>query len=162
MLRLGADKDFDALFPIYMDPSVNPYLSFEIMDEDSFRPIFKELTESGTLYVYENTEGQITATCIVRRYARRCAHVACLTTLATHPKFQRQGIGSKFMRDLIAELRQGKGIERIELYAEADNLTALEFYRKLGFQLEGCMKKYYKRAHDDHYVDELILGLVFD
>ena len=162
MLRLGTEKDFAALFAIYMAPTVNPYLSFEIMDEDSFRPIFQQLIQDGTLYIYENVEGQITATCIVRRSSGRCAHVACLTTLATHPKFQRQGIGSRFMRDLIVELRQGKGIERLELYAELDNPSALEFYRKLGFQVEGCLKKYFKRAGEDHFVDELILALVFD
>jgi ribosomal protein S18 acetylase RimI-like enzyme len=162
MLRLGTDTDFDALYPIYMHPIVNPYLSFEIMDKEEFLPIFKELVNSGTLYVYENTDGQVTATCIVRRLKRRCAHVVCLSTLATNPNFQRKGIGTMFIKELINEVRKDEEIKRIELYVEADNETAIAFYTKLGFQVQGCLTKYFKRARDDHPVDELIMAMVFD
>jgi putative acetyltransferase len=162
MLRLGTDKDFNALYPIYMHPVVNPYLSFEIMSKEEFLPLFNELIKSGTLYIYENTDGQVTATCIVRRLERRSAHTVCLTTLATNPDFQRKGIGSKFVGELIKEIRKDEQIKRIELYAEIDNEIALNFYKKLGFQVEGCLKKYYKRAQDDHFVDELVLAIIFD
>ncbi|CAF1304910.1 unnamed protein product [Rotaria sp. Silwood1] len=162
MLRLGTDNDFDALYPIYMHPVVNPYFSFEIMSKEEFLPIFNELTASGTLYVYENSDGQVAATCIAQRAERRCAHVVSLTTLATNPNFHRQGIGTKFMQELINELRKDQQIKRIELFAEADNEIALNFYKKLGFQLEGCLKGYFKRAQDNHYVDELVLAMVFD
>jgi putative acetyltransferase len=163
MLRLGSEKDFDALYPIYMHPTVNPYLSFEIMSQEEFLPIFNELIQSGALYIYENTEGQVLATCIVLRLKRRCAHTNCLTTLATNPNFQRQGIGTKFIRDLINEIRKNEEIKRIELYAEADNEIALNFYKKkVGFQEEEHLKKYYKRANENHFVDELILAIIFD
>ncbi len=162
MLRLGTNKDFDMLYSIYMHPTVNPYLSFEVMSKEEFKPIFNELTKSGTLYVYENTDGQVVATCIVVRLARRCAHTVCLTTLATNPDCQRQGIGSRFMRELINEIRKDEEIKRIELYAEDDNEIALNFYKKLDFQVEGCLKKYYKRAQDDHFVDELVLARIFE
>jgi putative acetyltransferase len=162
MLRLGTNKDFDMLYSIYMHPTVNPYLSFEVMSKEEFKPIFNELTKSGTLYVYENTDGQVVATCIVVRLARRCAHTVRLTTLATNPDCQRQGIGSRFMRELINEIRKDEEIKRIELYAEDDNEIALNFYKKLDFQVEGCLKKYYKRAQDDHFVDELVLARIFE
>jgi putative acetyltransferase len=161
MLRLGTINDFDALYSIYMHPTVNPYLSFEIMTKDKFLPIFKELTNSGILYIYENIDGQIAATCIVCYQERRCAHVVCLSTFATNPNFHRQGIGSKFMRELIDEIRKNEQIKRIELYAEIDNEIALNFYKKFGFQIEGCLKKYMKREQNDHYIDELVLALVF-
>jgi len=162
MLRIGTDKDFDGLYPIYMHPTVNPYLSFEIMSKEKFLPLFNELIQSGTLYVYENTDGEITATCIVCRLKRRCASTVCLTTLATNPIFQRQGIGSKFLRELINEIRKDEEIKRIELYAEVDNEIALNFYKKFGFQEEGRLKKYFKRAQDNHFVDELILAIIFN
>lgn len=162
MLRLGSEKDFDALYPIYMHPTINPYLSFEIVSKEEFAPIFDKLLQAGTLYVYENTDAQVLATCIVRRSIRRCAHVVCLTTLATNPDFARQGVGTKFVRALIDEIRKNEEIKRIELYAEADNEIALKFYAKLGFQEEGRLKKYFKRATDDHFVDELVLAILFD
>ena len=162
MLRLGSHDDFDALYPIYMHRKVNPYLSFEIMSKELFRPIFDQLINSGTLFVYEQPAGHIAATCIARRGQRRCAHVVCLSTLATDPTCHRQGVGSTFVRDLIAHLAKDKQVKRIELYAEADNDIALKFYQKLGFHIEGCLRKYYKRADDSEAVDELILGMLLD
>jgi putative acetyltransferase len=162
MLRLGAEKDFDVLYPIYMHPTINPYLSFEIMNQEEFLPVFNDLLQLGDLYIHENSDGQVLATCIVCRLDRRCAHTICLSTLATNPNFQRQGIGTKFLRELINEIRKDEGIKRIELYAEVDNEIALNFYKKFGFQVEGCLKKYFKRAKENHFVDELVLALIFD
>lgn len=162
MLRVGTADDFDALYPIYMHSTVNPYLNFEVMNKDDFAPVFDELLESGQLYVYETSNERVAATCIVRPYDRRTAHVVCLSTLATNPNCHRQGIGSRFLRELIQEIRKDATIKRIELYAEVDNINALQFYKKLGFEVEGCLKKYFKRATDDHYVDELALAMTFD
>ena len=49
---------------------------------------------------------------------------------------------------------------RVELYAEADNPRALRFYAKLGFVHEGTLRQFYKRAHQAHYVDEWVMGLL--
>lgn len=141
---------------------VNPYLSFEIMDKESFLPIFTKMITVGTLFIYENNDGELIGTCITKKFDRRCSHIIQITTLATNPKFFRQGFGSQFIRALISQLRQDSNIKRIELYAESDNESALKFYQKLGFSIEGCLKKYYKRATEDNYVDELILAMVFD
>ncbi|CAF1406408.1 unnamed protein product [Adineta ricciae] len=162
MLRLGTIEDIDALHQIYMHPTVNPYLSFEIMNKEDFLPIFQELIESGKLYIYENTDGAVLATCFVVRQTRRIGHIVYLSTLATNPNYQRQGIGTKFMHELINEIRNDKDIKRIELYAEVDNEIALNFYKKLGFQVEGCLKKYFKRAYENHFVDELVLAMIFE
>ncbi|UJR08924.1 hypothetical protein I4U23_013176 [Adineta vaga] len=162
MLRLGTNEDFDALYPIYMHSTVNPYLSFEIMNKEDFLPIFQELIESDKLYIYEDVNGQVAATCIVAQQTRRCAHTVCLSTLATNPNCQRQGIGTKFVRELIDEIRKDKRIKRIELFAEADNEIGVNFYKKLGFQVEACLKNSFKRACEDHYVDELVLAMLFE
>lgn len=156
-LRLGGWDDFDALFDIYMDVKTNPYLSFEIMGKEAFKPIFEELLQRGQLYVYTN-EQDILATCIVIHHIRRIKHVATLSTLATHPNYKRQGFGSTFIKQLIQKIKS-QSIKRVELFLESDNPGALAFYKKLGFEQEGVMKKYFKRARDDHYVDEIIMGM---
>ncbi|CAF1081154.1 unnamed protein product [Rotaria sp. Silwood1] len=162
MLRLGTDNDFDALYSIYMHPVVNPYLSFEIMSKEEFLPLFNELTTSGTLYVYENSDGQVAATCIAQHLKRRFSHTICLSTFVTNPNFHRQGIGTKFLREIINELRKDKPIKRIELFAEVDNEIALNFYKKFGFQIEGRLRQSFKRVQDNHFVDELALSMIFD
>ncbi|KTD36804.1 GCN5-related N-acetyltransferase [Legionella nautarum] len=159
-LRLASVSDFDALFEIYMDEKINLFLNFEIMDKKTFREIFDDLMSSGKMYVYEYKEN-IVATCIVMRQKRRANHVVSLGTLATHPKFQGQGIGTQFMKALIEKIKLD-GIKRIDLCAEADNPIALNFYKKLGFQLEGILKKYFKRPKEQQYIDEHMLALILE
>jgi len=159
-LRLGTAQDIDQLFVIYMNEKVNHYLNFEITDINEFKEIFDDLMNSGDLYVYE-CNNQIVATCIVIRQKRRANHVVSLGTLATHPHFQRKGIGTRFINELINHLKV-QGIKRIDLCTETDNLMAHSFYKKLGFQQEGILKKYYKRPYEDHFVDEYLMALIFD
>lgn len=160
ILRLATPSDFAALFEIYMDEKINPFLNFEVMDKEPFKELFDELMNSGQMYVYEYGD-HIVATCIVMRQKRRANHVVSLGTLATHPKFQHQGIGTQFMEALIEKIKLD-GIKRIDLCAEADNPVALNFYKKLGFELEGILKKYFKRPNEHQYIDEHMLALILE
>ena len=54
------------------------------------------------------------------------------------------------------------GVKRIELFAESDNAPALRFYEKLGFEREGTLRKFYKRAGDADYIDEHVMALLVD
>lgn len=157
-LREANDSDFDELFSIYMDPTVNPFLNFEIMNKHEFLPIFKEIMESGQLLVFES-DNNIVATCVVIRQKRRASHVASLETLATHPDYQERGIGIQFMQELLKKL-SAEGIKKVDLYVDGDNSLAQKFYKKLGFKIEGVLKQYYKRSYEDHYVDAHIMGLI--
>lgn len=157
-LRLGSQNDFDQLYLIYMHEKVNRYLNFEVINKENFINIFNELCQTGELYVYEY-QNNIVATCIVVRQKRRVQHAATISTLATHPDFHGKGIGTKFMVQIINTLKDS-GIKRIDLYAEADNPVAISFYRKLGFELEGVLKKYFKRANENQYIDEYVMALI--
>lgn len=158
-LRQASHSDFDALFPIYMHEKINPFLNFEILDKDKFKEVFQELI-SHQLFVFEKDK-KIVATCVVIRQKGRANHVASLGTLATHPEFQGQGIGTQFMNALFKKLKDD-GIKRVELCVEADNPTAQRFYKKLDFQLEGVLKKYFKRPYENHFVDEYMMALLFE
>jgi ribosomal protein S18 acetylase RimI-like enzyme len=162
MFRTGKPRDFDALFPVYMDPVINRFLGLEIMSKKEFLPIFKEITEFDTLYVCQNPDGEMAATCIVTADENRRLHTVSLTFFATNPKFQRQGIGSKFLTELLERIRKDKQIKRIETFFESDNEPALNFFKKHGFQHEVCLKKGCKRQQDEHYVDNNILALLYD
>lgn len=151
---------FDQLYDIYMQPNVNRFLNFERMPKESFREIFDELTRSGNLYTYEYHD-QVVATTIIVRQKRRVYHVATLTTVATHPNFQNQGISFCFMQELM-EILKKEGIKRVDLHTESDNPIAVNFYKKLGFQHEGTMKNLFKRAGEAIYIDQYIMALMLD
>jgi ribosomal protein S18 acetylase RimI-like enzyme len=67
-------------------------------------------------------------------------HVLGELTIAVHPRFQSAGIGraifSEFMRRVVEERPD---ILRVELIARESNERALNFYQKLGFEIEGRM-----------------------
>lgn len=79
----------------------------------------------------------------------------------------RCGVGSlvlmarEMVEDALARLRAA-GVKRVELFVETDNARAIRFYKRLGFEIEGTLRDFYKRASDAHYVDEHIMALLFE
>lgn len=140
MLRKGKAEDYHALFAIYMHPKVIPHMTFDAMTKKQFVPVFKDLTEEDTLYVYQNPGGELAATCIVCDDDAPSEHCATITTFAVNPNLHRQGVGTKFLTEVINEIRKDGHIKRIELTVDADNEEGLKFFEKLGFQAEGCKK----------------------
>lgn len=158
-LRIATEKDFNPIYEIYMDPTVNPYMGFEVLSPSDFRPIYQEISQPpSTTYVYES-DHQVHAVCIVTRKKRRQAHGALIKSLGVKSQSQGKGIGRKFLEELIEMLRQ-ENYARIELTVEADNPTAIRLYEKLGFKKEGTLKNFFKRAEENHFIDELWMGLL--
>lgn len=59
-----------------------------------------------------------------------------------HEKFRNRGVGSRLMEQIAAWART-KGVHRLQLLADRNNHTALEFYRKIGWQTTQliCLRK---------------------
>ena len=158
MRRLANPQDIEAVHAIYSHEAVLPYLTYERMPLDDFRPIYRQLLDSGSFYVWD-IDGEVAGFYKATRLPGRVSHVGQLGTLAVDPRRHGQGVAQAMIGDAIERLR-AEGIRRVELYAEADNERGLRFYRKLGFVEEGRLRDFYKRANQDHYVDELVMGLL--
>jgi putative acetyltransferase len=158
MRRKTTREDFDQVYEIYMDETVNPFVNFEIMNKESFRPIFDEMIKCGGLQVYE-LEGEVISALVISRFQHRLKHLAYIGAFGIKRSYQGKGIGTKIMQELISDL-QADGVRRIELRVEADNMRAISFYKKLGFEAEGTLRKYMKRKKDADYVDVRIMGLL--
>jgi putative acetyltransferase len=151
-------EDYDQVYEIYMDETVNPYVNFEIMSKEAFRPIFNEMIDRGGLLVYE-LEGVVIAALVVSRFQHRLKHLAYIGAYGIRQAYQGRGIGKEIMQELIRDLWVD-GVRRIELRVEADNERAIRFYKKLGFEMEGTHRKYMKREKDADYVDVHLMGLL--
>ena len=69
------------------------------------------------------------------------AHVLGELTIAVHPRFQGLGVGKAIFLEFMNQVRENRpDILRVELIARESNRKAIEFYQKLGFQIEGRMK----------------------
>jgi len=158
MRRLATPRDIRSVFAIYSHEKVVPYLTYEPMAFDDFDSVYQDLLGSRCFYVWE-VDGELAGFYKATRYPGRVQHVALLSSLAIDPQRQGQGVGQAMLADAIDRLR-AEGVRRIELYAESDNAQALRFYQRLGFVHEGTLRDFYKRAHESHYVDEHVLGLL--
>lgn len=54
------------------------------------------------------------------------------------------------------------GAKRIELIVESDNTRGISIYTRLGFEIEGKLRKFYKRSHEPTYIDDYIMSKIFD
>ena len=158
MRRLALDSDLDSVHAIHMDPSVIPFLGIEPLAPDQFRPVFAALVRSGCFYVYE-ADGALAGFYKVSRFEGRAQHVAQLGTLAVAPRFQGRGVARSMVADAIARLA-ADGVRRIELIVESDNPRGVAFYQRMGFEIEGTLRMFYKRAHEAHYVDDYMMALI--
>ncbi|MNK52899.1 Phosphinothricin N-acetyltransferase [compost metagenome] len=158
--RPAAPSDFDAVFDLYMHERVVPYLGYDPMPRDDFRPIFQGLLDSGAFFIFE-VDGQLAGFYRVTRYPGRAQHVASLGTLAVDPNLHGRGIAQTMVTDVLARLK-AEGVRRVELMAESDNATALRFYARLGFVQEGTLRQFYRRAGEADFIDEHLMALLFD
>jgi L-phenylalanine/L-methionine N-acetyltransferase len=159
MHRNTTESDFNFIFNLYMHPQVNPYLLYEQMSSEEFRPIFEDLLSDNIIYVFEengNPAGMFKLVLL----KHRCTHIAYLGGLAIHPDFAGKGLGLKMMREII-ELAQQKGIKRLELSTGTENLRAIELYKKAGFEPEGVLRKYTHLKSEGRFIDELMMSYIF-
>ena len=69
------------------------------------------------------------------------AHVLGELTIAVHPDFQGSGVGRAVFTELMQQVKECRpDILRVELIARESNAKAIEFYKKLGFAIEGRME----------------------
>jgi RimJ/RimL family protein N-acetyltransferase len=73
-------------------------------------------------------------------------------------QFRKTGVGARLAQVTIEQGRQS-GIERLEVEVFGQNKQAIDFYQKLGFEIEGTKKK--ARKYKGAYDDILIMGLLF-
>jgi putative acetyltransferase len=160
MHRNATSADFEFIYGLYMHPEVNPYLLYEQIDRDTFRPIFLELIESAILYVYE-AEGEAVGMFKLIPLKHRTAHVAYVGGVAIHPAFAGKGFGLQMMHEILT-LSRSLGIVRVELSATVTNERAIRLYTKAGFVEEGILRKYAYFKSKDLYSDEVLMAYIFE
>ena len=151
-------QDFDIVYDIYMDETVNPFMYHEYTSKEAFKPVFEDLCNRSYAWIFQNSEGADCAIATATRHPGRCDHVADIQSVAIKQEFQGQGIGKMMVQQMIEQLKQD-GCKKLQLFAEADNPRAIAFYKSFGFKEEGLMPGYVRRSHDK-YVDEVVMGLI--
>lgn len=72
---------------------------------------------------------------------------ARILMLAVHEKYRRRGAGTILFHEFLKQCSL-KGIRTITLEVRVSNFSAIDFYKKLGFQINGRVSKYYSNGED--------------
>lgn len=159
MHRKATQSDLQFIHDLYMHPQVNPYLLYELMEIEEFKPIFDKLLASEIKYIFTNENGTPVGMFKLFPWTYRASHIAYLGGLAIHPAFSGKGFGRKMMQEII-EIANQQGYKRIELSVATENLKAIELYKKVGFEVEGVMKKYTYLKQEGRFLDELLMSYI--
>jgi RimJ/RimL family protein N-acetyltransferase len=156
MLRQATANDLDFLYILYMHPDINNYLLYEQMDLKTFVVTIQELLQKGELYIYESDNNCI-GMCKLVNQQHRNSHCLYVGGIAIHPNYFNKGYGNKLMQ-LIINFAKNNGKKRLELTVATENLTAINLYKKNGFEQEGILKKYTYLKSKDQYIDEAVMA----
>ncbi len=91
-------------------------------------------------------------------YTSTMEHVAHMGSYV-HAEFRRRGIGRRLARTTLAFARE-HGYEKVVIYVMADNELGLAYYRGLGFEERGVLRRQTKI--DGVYHDEVFMELHFE
>lgn len=156
MLEKAKLDDFSYIYNLYMHPEVNPYLLYEMMEQETFRPIFEDLIKEEVLFLYKNGLETI-GMCKLIRQKYRNEHILYLGGLAIHPDYFGKGFGKKMMQEII-DFCKKQGVSRIELSVAIHNEKAIQLYEKVGFTKEGVLKNYTYLKSKDQFIDEILMS----
>ena|ERR1700730_1321321 len=156
--RLATEKDIDAVYDLYMVGSSNIYLTYDPMNKVEFETIYAGVLKSNTLYVVEK-DNHVIATYRLIPKTDRQAHTIYLGGFSIRQELQGKGLGSQILSDIktTAFLR---GKTRIELTVDIHNSAAIGVYKKMGFIIEGHIRRSYRRSDTNAFYDEYLMGLI--
>ena len=158
MQRLATESDFDFIYHLYMHPVVNPWLLYEMMDQQEFRPVFDELVSKKCLFVFQSGTERVGMFKLVPQKYRN-SHIVYLGGIGIHPQYWGKGYGSIMLNEVIS-VAKSSGYKRIELTVASSNNQAIRMYEKAGFMNEGTLKKYSYLKSEDRFIDEQVMALL--
>jgi len=157
--RAAGEKDFEQIYAIYMNEFALPYLGIDPMSKDEFAPIFSELTQDGNLLAFESNR-TIVGFVKITRLTGRNRHVAHIGPLAIGASLQGSGVAASMLTMVLEELANAH-VRRVQLIVETDNPRAVRFYLRMGFQIEGVLRGFYRRSHEVHDIDSYMMSRLY-
>ena len=159
MIRIATPEDFNFVYTLYMHPEVNGFLLYEVMNELSFEPIYKNLLYTGVKFIYTEHDRPVGMFKLIP-LTYRTSHIAYLGGLAINPAFAGKGHGKKMLQEIL-EFAGKQGFLRIELSVANINEKAIQLYQNTGFQKEGTLKKYSFLKKENRFLDEILMAYLY-
>jgi RimJ/RimL family protein N-acetyltransferase len=160
MLVKASINDFDFFYCMYMQPQINPYLLYEMMSEEQFKPIYNDLVREEILFKYVEADKTV-GMCKLILLKYRNHHMMYVGSFAIHPAHTGNNYGLKMLQEIFAFAKKQNRV-RIELSVSIENTKARNMYTKAGFKEEGILKKYTHLVSENRFIDEVMMSYVFE
>jgi ribosomal protein S18 acetylase RimI-like enzyme len=151
-IEKATTQDFDKVYNILMHPKVNPFMNYPVLEKPAFEEIWAGILDR--LHLWKE-DGEILGLAVITKGTYRVNHIAYIDKLAINQSLARKGLGMIFFSEIIDQLTK-ENISKIELGVEVDNKRAINFYKKLGFEIEGVRKKLLNR--EGEFVDNYFMA----
>ncbi len=89
---------------------------------------------------------------------RSVADEAEVISLGVAPKHRRRGLGEGLMDVAVDDLLE-KGIKRLHLEVDEQNVAAVKLYENLGFDVVGTREAYYRHGRGEKATSALLMSL---
>jgi putative acetyltransferase len=150
-LTKATTQDFENVHQILMHKDVIPYMNYPVLSQEDFKEIWQDIFSR--LWIWKNNE-EILGLVVIKKGTHRIKHVCYIEKLAINQSLDTKGLGTIFFEKIISSLKL-QGFTKIELSVEVDNLRAISFYQKFGFEIEGTSKNLLNREGkfiDNYYM----------
>jgi RimJ/RimL family protein N-acetyltransferase len=158
MLQQATNNDIHFFYSLYMHPQINPYLLYELMDENEFKPIYKNLLDENVLYKFIVNKEEV-GMCKLISQKYRDAHKLYIGGFAIDVNQAGKNYGFLMLQAIIA-LAKEKSKTRVELTVSTQNEKAIALYKKCGFKIEGALKNFTYLKGQNKYIDEYMMALI--
>jgi len=136
------------------------FLAFtEAPPEPECRAFYNSILDNGWCHRVALVDGSVVGWCdVLPTHGQARAHVGTLG-IGLIPSARHRGIGAQLMRAAI-DAAWAAGLTRIELTVRADNLNAKALYERMGFEVEGLLRRSFRVA--GVYEDSWTMALLKD
>lgn len=158
-IRLVRLDDAERIASIYNKYVSATTITFETepVTTEEMRGRVETISSAFPYFVYEY-DGVVLGYCYAHLWKEREAYSKTLeTTVYLAPETCHQGIGSQLMRHLIEDCRR-RGYHALIACVTADNLSSLQFHRRLGFRQVSIFTEVGRKF--DRWLDVIDLELV--
>lgn len=162
-LRKLEESDLDRTWKWMNDPEIFFAIGVDIpISKTAQKQWFTELDRSNSKIVFAICmhEGDIHVGNVSLDSIHRRHRSARLSIFVAEPATRGKSIGTRAMRLLIEYAFEFLNLHRLYCKTTAGNPAVLEFYKKLGFQVEGQLREH--EYIQGRYVDKIMLGLLRD
>lgn len=156
--RMARLVDREAVYELYMEPSANPYLTFDPMDKAAFAPLYEKLLSTKSLFVAEENNYVIGTYRLIHKTDRQ-AHTVYLGSFTIAKSKQGRGLGMQVINHIKAFLKE-QGKSRLELTVDVNNIPAIALYKKAGMEIEGRIRNSYSRSDTNLFYDEYLMAVL--